>query len=129
MGLWDKDAMRCKVMSPAEQEAFLRTYGEAVRPMLEAALDERVEELAAQYEKSWRGFFQYLRADDQAVLVSREQAAKMLNVSVASIQRLEKRGELPKPQRFNGRTVRHQLKDILAFAEGKGMRINPLEKP
>jgi len=116
-------------MSPAEQEAFLRTYGEAVRPILEAALDERVEELAARYEKSWRGFFEYFRQDDDIVLVSREKAATLLNVSVASIQRLEKRGELPKPQHFGARTVRHKLKDILAFANDKGMRLHPLGKP
>jgi|SRR5689334_21018211 predicted DNA-binding transcriptional regulator AlpA len=129
MGLWDKDELRRKLMSPAEQEAFLRTYGEAARPMLEAALDARVEELAARYEKSWRGFFEYIRGDDDAVLVTRDQAAKMLNVSVASIQRLEQRGELPKPRHFGSRTVRHQLKDVVAFARGKGLPIRPLTKP
>jgi predicted DNA-binding transcriptional regulator AlpA len=88
-----------------------------------------VGELAARHEKSWRGLFEYLRQDDDVVLVSREQAAKMLGICLSSIQRLEKRGELPEPHRFGERTVRHQLKDILAFANGKGMQIHPLEKP
>jgi len=61
----------------------------------------RVEELAARNEESWHGFFEYLRGDGDAVLVTREQAAKIL----ASSLRLEKRGELPKPQHFGVRTV------------------------
>jgi hypothetical protein len=129
MAITRKEALRRRLMPPAEQEAFLRTYGEIVRPILEAVLNARVEELAARHEESWRGFFEYLTQDADVILVSREQAAKMLSVSVASIQRLEKRGELPEPQRFNQRTDRHQLKDILEFARGKGMQINPLEKP
>jgi hypothetical protein len=100
-----------------------------VRPILEEVLDVRVQELATRHEESWRGFFEYLTQDADVILVSGDQAAKMLNVSVASIQRLKQRGELPESQRFKERTVRHQLKDMLAFARGKGMRINSLEKP
>jgi hypothetical protein len=78
MGLRDKEGLRRELMSRAEPEAFVRTYGEAARPMLEAALDTPVEELAARYEESGRGFFEYLRGDGDAVLVSRDQAAKIL---------------------------------------------------
>jgi predicted DNA-binding transcriptional regulator AlpA len=128
MGQWVKDALRRKLMPPDEQEALLRQYGEVVRSVLETTLDAKVEELADRYQKSWGGFFEYFRNDD-VILVSREQAAEMLGVSLSSIQRLEKRGELPKPQRYGTRIVRHQLKDIVAFARGKGLPIRPPTKP
>src|SRR5215468_1810924 len=98
MGFWKKDAIRRKLMTPAEQEDFLRTYGEAARPMLEAVLDERVEELAARYEKAWGGIFAHMRDEHEGVpMVSRRKAAEMLGVSLSTIQRLEERGELPPP--------------------------------
>ena len=123
MGVWDKDALRRRLMPPQEQEAFLRTYGEAVRPMLEAILDAKVAELGDRYAKTWLAFGEHLKETDRgAVLVSRDEAAEMLGVSLSSIQRLEKRGELPKPQRFGARTVRHQLEDILAFANRMAAR-------
>ena len=49
MGDWIKDALRRKLMSPVEQEAFLRKYGEVVRSVLETTLDAKVEELADRY--------------------------------------------------------------------------------
>ena len=127
MGVWDKHAIRRRLMSPDEQAAFLRTYGEAVRPVLEAALDARVEELASRYEKTWRAMGEYLQdKDSSALLVSREEAAEMLGISLSSIQRLEKRGELPQPKRFGLRTVRHRLDDILAFAKSNGLKVQVL---
>jgi predicted DNA-binding transcriptional regulator AlpA len=125
MGLWDKNALRRKLMPPDEQEAFLRTYGEAARPMLEAVLDAKVEELAVRHEKSWRSFGEYLQGDQSDLLVTRKKAAKMLGVSLSSIQRLEKRGDLPPPHRSGRRTVRHRLQDILAFAKSNGLSVRP----
>jgi excisionase family DNA binding protein len=124
-----RDTLRRNLMSPADQEAFLRTYGEAMRPMLEATLDAKVEELAARYEKAWHAFGEYLRSDEAGVLVSRDEAAEMLGVSLSSIQRLEKRGELPEPQRFGARTVRHRLEDIRAFAKRTGRAIQAPTTP
>jgi len=77
--------------------------------MLEAVLDERVEELASRYEKGWRGIFEHMRDEHEGVLrVTRRQAAKMLRVSLSTIQRLVKRGELPQPEHWGARTVRHR---------------------
>lgn len=124
MGFFCKSALRTKLMSPAEQDDFVRTYGEAVRPVLEATLDAKVEELATRYAKSWDAFGQYLTAQSTAaLLVSREEAAEMLGVSVSSIQRLEKRGELPKPRKFGERLVRHKMDDIVAFAKQHGLKL------
>lgn len=121
MGFWDKAAIRDKLMPLREQEAFLRTYGEAAKPMLEAVLDARVDALAARYKKAW-GKFLKLPPNSIVIdpigplLVTREEAAKMLNISLSTIKRMEASGELPEPQRFGERAVRHKLDDILAFA-------------
>jgi excisionase family DNA binding protein len=124
MGFWKKDAIRRKLMTPAEQEDFLRAYGEAARPVLEAVLDAKVEELAARYEKGWRGIFEHMRNEHEGVpMVPRKKAAEMLGVSLSTIQRLEERGELPQPEHFGARTVRHRLEDIMSFARGKGIAV------
>jgi len=87
-----------------------------------------VEALAARYETGWRNAFEHLRDEHEGVpMVSRKKAAELLGVSLSTIQRLEERGELPEPERFGPRTVRHQLKDIVEFARGKGLPIS--EKP
>jgi len=92
--------------------------------MLEAVLDERVEELAARYEKAWGGIFAHMRDEHEGVpMVSRRKAAEMLGVSLSTIQRLEERGELPPPEHFGARTVRHRFEDIVAFARGKGISV------
>jgi predicted DNA-binding transcriptional regulator AlpA len=62
-------------------------------------------------------------------MVSRKKAAEMLSVSLSTIQRLEERGDLPQPEHFGGRTVRHRLEDIVAFARGKGKSVLPSPKP
>jgi excisionase family DNA binding protein len=120
MSIWDKDALRRKLLSPVEEETLLRTYGEVLRPILEKVLDERVEELADRYQKAWGGFFAHMRDEHDGIpMVSRSKAAELLGVSLSTIQRLEERGELPQPEHFGARTVRHRLEDIVAFARGK----------
>jgi len=92
---------------------------------LTALLDAKVEELAARYEKAWGGVFAHMMRDEHegVPMVSRRKAAELLGVSLSTIQRLEERGELPQPEHFGARTVRHRLEDIVAFARGKGISV------
>ena len=113
--------VREKLLPDDEREALIRPYGEAIRPILGKLLDAKAEELAQRYEASWSRWLADLNAhvarENGQILVTRDKAAEMLGVSLSSIKRLEERGELPKPQRFGERTVRHRLNDILAFAK------------
>jgi hypothetical protein len=60
--------------------------------MLEAALDAKVTELAAQYAKSWREFLKDgPRQTADPMLVSREGAVEMLGVSVSSTPKCKAR--------------------------------------
>ena len=92
MGLSNKAELRDRLMSPAEQEAFLRTYGQAAKPMLEATLDAKIEELVTRYREAWSSAFAPLREDAGVRLVSREEVAEILGCSVSTIQRMEKSG-------------------------------------
>jgi excisionase family DNA binding protein len=120
MGLSNKAELRHRLMSPAEQEAFLRTYGQAAKPMLEATLDAKIEELASRYQEAWARAFAPLKEDAGVRLVSREEVAAILGCSVSTVQRMEKSGELPAPERYGHRTVRHELRAIVAFAKPNG---------
>jgi prophage regulatory protein len=50
-------------------------------------------------------------------LLTKEQVAKRLNVSIATIKRWMANGKLPKPVRFNKRTIRWRPEDIEDFIQ------------
>jgi predicted DNA-binding transcriptional regulator AlpA len=129
IGRQQRQHLREKLLPSDERDELVRLHGELILPLLTKLLDAKVEELAAQYDKGWRSYFDALKEEDRgALLVSREEAAEMLGISLSSIQRLEKRGELPQPKRFGMRTVRHGLADILTFARNKGLRVHSSPK-
>ena len=124
LGRQQRENLRERLLPAGEREELVRLYGELVLPTLEKLLDAKIEELASRYEEAWAWAraFAPLKETDGIRLVTRKKAAEMLGVSLSSIQRLEKRGDLPEPERF-GRTVRHELDDIVAFAKGNGLPI------
>jgi len=122
---FNRKAVKGKLLPDNERQELIRQYGEAIRPILEKLLDAKAEELSQRYEGSWEKWLaewkaEAVRENDQ-VLVTRDDAAQMLGISLPSVKRLEERGELPKPRRFGKRNVRHKLSDILAFAKGTGL--------
>ena len=54
-------------------------------------------------------------SDREQWLVSREEAAELLNVSLSTLKRLEG-ADLPEPIKFGERIVRHRLVDIEGLA-------------
>ena len=120
-----RKAIKGKLLPESEREELIQQYGEAMRPILEKLLDAKAEQLSQRYEGSWGKWLAEWKAEavreNEQVLVTRDEAAEMLGISLSSVKRLEDRGELPKPRRFGERTVRHKLSDILAFAKGAGL--------
>jgi len=121
LGRQQRHNLREKLLPAQDREELVRLHGELILPALTALLDEKVEELAARYEKAWRAAFATLKEDESSELKTREEVAELLSCSVSTVQRLEKSGELPKPRRYGHRTVRHRLGDIRAFAQGLGL--------
>jgi predicted DNA-binding transcriptional regulator AlpA len=117
LGRQQRDLLREKLFPAGDRDELVRLHGELILPALTELLDAKVEKLAAQYEKAWKAAFATLKEDDSAVLIPREQVAELLGCSISTVQRLEKSGKLPKPQRYGHRTVRHRLGDIRAFAQ------------
>jgi predicted DNA-binding transcriptional regulator AlpA len=119
--MFSRKHAREQLLPERERDKLIQQYGEVIRPMLDSLLDAKAEVLATQYESAWRRWFADCKAsvvrEDGEVLVTRDKAAEKLGISLSSIKRLEERGELPKPQKFGRRTVRHRLNDILAFAK------------
>ena len=99
------------------RQELVRLHGELILPTLEKLLNAKIEELACRYEEAWASFLAPLREDAGVRLVSREKVAELLGCSVSTIQRMEKSGELPEPERYGHRTVRHELSAIIAFAK------------
>jgi predicted DNA-binding transcriptional regulator AlpA len=116
-GRQQRENLREKLLPAEEREELV------ILPTLEKLLDAKVEELASRYEKAWANIFAPFKEADGIRLVTHKEAAEMLGVSLSSIQRLEKRGDLPEPERFGSRTVRHKLDDIVAFAKGNGLSV------
>jgi predicted DNA-binding transcriptional regulator AlpA len=123
IGRQQRENLRDKLLPAEEREELVRLYGELILPTLEKLLDAKIEALASRYEEAWARAFAPLKEADGIRLVTREEAAEMLGVSLSSIQGLEKRGDLPEPERFGSRTVRHKLDDIIAFARGNGLPV------
>jgi hypothetical protein len=128
IGQQQRENLREKLLPASDLKRLVRQYGELILPTLEKLLNAKVEELAVRYEEAWTRAFAHLKVDDGVQLVSRKKAAGMLGISLSSIQRLEQRGELPKPHRY-GRTVRHQIDDILTFAGSNGLSVATPPKP
>jgi excisionase family DNA binding protein len=124
LGRQQRQHLREQLLPAADREELVRLHGELVLPALTQLLDAKVEELATRYERAWQRHFASLKEDDSAVLVSREEAAERLSCSISTIQRLEKSGELPAPERYGHRTVRHRLSAVRAFAESRGLQMS-----
>jgi excisionase family DNA binding protein len=114
------ERLKAELLSPRERAALEDQYGKALGPLIDAKLEAKAQELLQRQAKSIRSIYHALVADmtnrDQ-LLVSREEAAQLLNISLSTLKRMEERGELPKPQKFGERIVRHRLIDIEAIAK------------
>jgi excisionase family DNA binding protein len=60
-------------------------------------------------------------------LVSREEAAEILGVSVRSVDRLRERGRLPAVQFTPGSRVRYRLRDVTALLEPELREPHPVD--
>ncbi len=112
---------KAQLLSPAERAIIEAQFGQLVGPIIDAKLDAKARELMASQEARWRQVLHDLVGDDPehaARLISREQAAELLGVSLSTVKRMEERGELPEPIRFNDRVVRYRLVDIEKVARG-----------
>jgi hypothetical protein len=62
-------------------------------------LDAKAEQLAQRYEGCFENWFADWKAEvareSEQVLLSRDEAANMLGISLSSVKRLKQRGELP----------------------------------
>jgi predicted DNA-binding transcriptional regulator AlpA len=112
--------LRERLLPAADREELARLHGELTLPALEKLLDAKVEELAIRYEEAWTRAFATLKQDD-GELLTRKKVAERLGCRISTIQRLEKSGELPEPERYSHRTVRHELRAIIAFAKRNGL--------
>jgi predicted DNA-binding transcriptional regulator AlpA len=115
------DDTKADLLSPAERAAFEAQFGQLVGPIIDAKLDAKARELMASQADRWRQVLHDVAGPEPehaARLVSREQAAKLLDVSLSTVKRMEERGELPEPIKFNERVVRHRLVDIEKVARG-----------
>lgn len=57
-------------------------------------------------------------------LLTRQECAEMLNVSVSTVRNLERKGAIPRVQ-ITGMGVRYRPSTIQAFIEGKEIFIKP----
>ena len=116
------DRAKASLMSPAERATFEVQFGKIVGPLIDAKLEAKARELlerwGEQQQRLWSALG-FTDKDRDKLLVSREEAANLLGVSLSTIKRMEDSGELPAPQRFGERIVRHRLVDIEAVAKVK----------
>lgn len=95
-------------------------FGEIVGPILDAKLEAKAVELIERYTQAQLAILNAILGDTtdrDRFLVSRDEAAEMLGVSLSTIKRMEESGELPDPIKFGERVVRHRLIDIEALAK------------
>lgn len=115
------EAVKAQLLPPSERAQLEAQLGKLVGPLIDAKLEAKAIEMLDRYQKAWMRTFQDFWRDvvehGDALLVTREDAAKLLGVSLSTIKRMEKSGELPEPMSFGERTVRHKQSDIEAFAK------------
>jgi len=111
--------LKAKLLPAADREEIETLYGKAVGPIIDAKLEARAQELLGEYRQAWQKTYSDFFGDmtqREVLLVSREEAAALLNVSLSTIKRMEDSGELPEPRKFGERNVRHRLVDIERIA-------------
>ena len=113
---------KADLLSPVERAELEAALGSLVGPIIDAKLEAKAVELVERYRLAHLATLKEILGDttyrDQ-LLVSREDAAVLLSVSLSTIKRMEESGELPEPQRIGERAVRHRLVDIEAIAKVK----------
>lgn len=115
-------AAKDKLLPLAERAELEALYGKVIGPIIDAKLEAKAQELVALHAESVRQVLDHALADTidrDTLLASRDEAAKLLGVSLSTIKRMEESGELPEPIKFGERTVRHRLIDIEAIAKSK----------
>ncbi len=118
---------RLEKAAASELEAAVVRYGEVIRPLIEAILDEKAEALAARYEQSLRRAFSVSAEDlppSHPLLLSRAEVARILGCSTDTVDRLAADGELPRVQLSPGR-VAHSWDDVKAIAHRNGRSMYP----
>ena len=117
-------AARRERLLPAQEEARLvRQFGEAIVPVLDKLLDEKVDKLAERYDGSMTKMLDYLIAETQEEigqrLLSHSEAAKMLGCSVSTVKRMVAEGRLPEPLRISEHRIGHRIADIKNMIAGR----------
>ncbi len=110
---------KADLLSPADRAELEATYGKLIGPLIDAKLETKARELLDRYQERQLALIRAVVGDtsnrDQ-LLVSRDEAAEMLGVSLSTVKRMEEGGELPEPIKFNERIVRHRIVDIERLA-------------
>lgn len=123
--------MKDKLLPPADRAQLETMYGQSIGPWLDAKLEAKAQEMLARFRdawaqtwKDWAGENAMERAE---LLISREEVAEMLDVSLSTVKRMEVSGELPKPRKVgkSGKIVRHRLVDIEELANVRGPALVP----
>ena len=116
-----------KLLPAIDRDALEATWGRIIGPWLDAKLEAKAVEVVARSQESWRKALDCdIGLPRDQLLCSREDAAKMLGVSLSTIQRMEG-GELPEALTIGERNRMHRLIDIEGLARIRGQRVLPLE--
>ncbi len=118
---------RANLMPAADRAELEATYGKVIGPLIDAKLEAKLEakarELVDRYQEAWVAAFTQINGDAtprEELLCTREDAAKMLSVSLSTVKRMETDGLLPDPIAVGERGVRHRLIDIEKLARFRG---------
>ncbi|MEM1306966.1 MAG: hypothetical protein AAGG99_05525 [Pseudomonadota bacterium] len=122
------DEAKAKLLTPSERAELERALGAVAGPLIDQKLEAKAVELIGRYEQSWSKLLATWNADTtdrSQLLVSRDEVAQMLGVSLSTVKRMESTGELEEPIKFNERVVRHRLVAIERLARTRKMHASP----
>ena len=111
---------KTELLLPEERAALESQLGAIVGPIIDAKLEAKAVELVERYRQSWLSVFKSVfgeTTDRDRFLVSRDEAAELLGVSLSTVKRMEESGQLPEPIKLGERIVRHRLIDVEALAK------------
>ncbi len=115
---------KMQLLSAAEREELLTQVGRVIEPLLDAKLEAKALELLERYGEHWLGMLATTFGDGEhpreELLCTREEAAKMLGISLSTIKRMEAAGELAEPIKLGERRVAHRVVDIEKIAGFNG---------